>query len=111
MSWHKPYSHFLIFRGRRGHNGVAPTVMFEAEPIGGLELLPWRILHGVPIGDYRLAQDLAKMRHDFRPDEVPVVVEVFGKADCERARRLDQQYERELHEFEQWMGQGAYRAG
>ena len=111
MQWYEAYSHFLIFRGHRGYKGKVLTVTFDPEPIGGLELIPWRILHGVPIGDYRLAQDLAKMRHDFRPDEMPVVVEVFGRADCERARRFDQQYERESHEFEQWMGQGAYRAG
>ena len=106
----KSYSHFLIFRGRRGHNAMGLTVTFDPEPIGGLEMLPWRILHGVPIGDYRLAQDLAKVRYDFRPDEMPVVVEVFGRADCERARRLDQQYESDSAAFNEWLGAPAYQA-
>jgi len=111
MAYSKSYSHFLIFRGRRAHDGVRTTVTFDAEPIGGLEMLPWRILHGVPIGDYRLAQDLAKVRHDFRPDEVPVVAEVFGRADCERARQLDLQYERECYDFEQWLSAPARQVG
>jgi hypothetical protein len=110
MSWHKLYSHFLIFRGVKGRNALGPTVMFEETPIGGLELLPWRVLHGVPIGDYRLAQDLAKQRFDWRPDEVPIVVEVFGRADCERARKLDQEHARAVHRFAEWMEQPAYKA-
>lgn len=108
MSWHKLYSHFLIWRGRRGHNGIAPTVTFEGEPIGGLELLPQRVLHGVPIGDVQLAHDLARVRFDFRPDEMPVVVEVFGRADCERARRLDQEHARAITQFAEWMEQPAW---
>lgn len=77
-------------------------------PIGGLEMVPCRVLvnefgQRVPVADFLLAHDLAELRYAPNPDERLVVAEVFELKDQVHAKVLHRLYEKELREFEELM--------
>ena len=95
----KCYAYFLIYRMRRLSDGTLRI----GEVLGGLEMLPKIIVDGHPVGDWRLARDIAWQRYEFAPGERPVVCEVID-GDCLReAKRLADAYEIETKAFVEWM--------